>query len=117
MSVPRLPSYAETHLNVRQPDTPPYSAEPQLYEQRLIHNGRLRPRPSGEFVKQTRNGGVSLCLVSSEGNEGIPVYGNAGTIEGTVTVSKPEGINSIDVKVCLLEFTVQKWAAAQISRS
>jgi hypothetical protein len=80
--------------------TPAYTAEPQPHEQRIGQNGLRRTRLSGEFVKQSKNGAVSLRLVSQKHNARLPTYGLAGAVEGRVVVSKPEGIVSVDVKVC-----------------
>jgi hypothetical protein len=98
MSLPSLPSYAEVPLIPRtENEAPAYT--PPMHEQPLRHNGPLRNRPSGEFVKQTKNGAFSLRLVYQH-NDRLPTYGLAGAVEGIVTVSKPEGITSVDVKVC-----------------
>jgi len=102
MSLASLPSYAETRYIHRMDNgTPAYTVEPQPYEQRIGQNGLLRTRPSGEFVKQTKNGAISLRLASQEHNARLPAYGLAGEVEGTVIVSKPDGITSVDVKVCV----------------
>jgi hypothetical protein len=101
MSLASLPSYAETSLIHTDNGTPAYTAEPQPHEQRIGHNGLVRARLSGEFVKHTKNGAVSLRLISQMPNARLPTYGLAGEVEGTVIVSKPEGITSIEVKVCL----------------
>lgn len=63
-----------------------------------------------EFVKQTKDGGISLHLLSPEGNDSLPTYGNAGVVEGTVIVSKSEEIVSIDVKVCT------SWCKASVKK-
>ncbi|KIM71344.1 hypothetical protein PILCRDRAFT_56189, partial [Piloderma croceum F 1598] len=100
MSFASLPSYAETPFIPRMENgTLAYTVEPQPYEQRIAQNGLLRTRPSGEFVKQTKNGAISLRLVSQKHNARLPTYGLAGEVEGTVIVSKPDGIKSVDVKI------------------
>ena len=102
MSLASLPSYAEIPFTPRMENgTPVYTVEPQPYEQRIAQNGLLRTSPSGEFVKQTKNGVITLRLVSQEPNARLPIYGLAGNVEGTVIVSKPDGITSVDVKVCV----------------
>ena len=95
MSFGSPPSYAEIPLIPRAPE---WIADPQPHEPRTRPNG-LRTRPSGEFVKQTMNGAYSLRLVSQR-NIRLPTYGLAGAVEGVVTVSKPEVITSVEVKVC-----------------
>ena len=101
MSFSGLPSYAETSVIPSiENGTPAYTAEPQPHEQRIGQNGLLT-RLSGEFVKQTKNGAVTLRLLSQKRDARLPTYGLAGQVlEGTVIVSKPEGITSVDVKVC-----------------
>lgn len=66
-----------------------------------------------EFVKQTRNGGISLHLLSPEGNASLPTYGHSGTVEGTVIISRPEDIISVDVKVCTLWCKSSKYLSMQ----
>lgn len=78
--------------------TPTYSAEPQAYEQRLALN-RLRQRPSTDFVKQSRSGGVSLRLVEQDDNITLPVYGCGDSVEGSIIVAKPDGVTSVEVKI------------------
>lgn len=90
MSSTSLPSYVG--------DIPPYSAYPQPFEQRLALN-QLRFRPSGNFIKQS--GGISLRLIEQDNNVDIPVYGCGDSVEGTVNISKPESITSVEVKVRL----------------
>ena len=88
------PSYA----NLAPIPIPSYTAEPQLDEYRLaVHHRRIRP--SGDFVKHSKNGGFSLRLIGQEEDASQPVYGNGGSVEGTVNVSKPEGVLSVEVKV------------------
>lgn len=95
MSTTTLPVYNEPLFN----RTPSYSVEPGQHEQRIALYDRLRPRPSGEFVKQSKSGDVSLRLVAQEDNVSLPVYGNGGCVEGTVNLNKTEGISSVEVKV------------------
>jgi hypothetical protein len=98
MSFGSPPSYAEIPLIPRAENAPGCIADRQPHERRTRPNG-LRTRPSGEFVKQTKNGAFSLRLVSQR-NARLPTYGLAGAVEGVVTVSKPEVITSVEVKVC-----------------
>jgi hypothetical protein len=101
MSFASLPSYAETPFIPHIENAiPAYTAEPQPYEQRVAHNRMLRARPSGEFVKKTKDGAVCLRLIYQHRNARLPTYGLAGDVEGEIIVSKPDGITSVDVKVC-----------------
>ncbi|KAF9806952.1 hypothetical protein IEO21_08442 [Rhodonia placenta] len=94
MSTSSLPGYRPPSVN----PTPTYSAEPQAYEQRLALN-RLRQRPSTDFVKQSRSGGVSLRLVEQDDNITLPVYGCGDSVEGSIVVAKPDGVTSVEVKI------------------
>lgn len=98
MSTASLPSYAAPSLNFVR--TPSYSAEPHEYEQRLAWN-QVLSRPSGEITKQSRSGGVSLRFLNQRKDTELPVYGYGGVIEGVVEVAKTEGVQSVDVKVCV----------------
>lgn len=94
MSTTSLPSYVAPSFT----RIPSYTAEPQAYEQRLALN-RLQPRPTGDFVKSSKNGGVSLRLSAQESNASLPIYGCGSAIEGTVALTKPEGISLVEVKI------------------
>jgi len=86
--------------------SPSYSVEPHEYEQRLAMAGRIRSRPIGNFVKLSKSGGVRLTLRAQESNA-TAVYGRQSTIEGTVELSKPENVTSVEIKVsswCIVEF-------------
>ncbi|KAF7799712.1 hypothetical protein EIP86_010954 [Pleurotus ostreatoroseus] len=98
MSTTSLPSYAPPGLGSSYTRIPSYTAEPRAFEQRLALN-RGHPRPSGEFTKHSRSGGVSLRFPGQDRNATLPVYGNAGVVEGVVEVAKPEGVHSVEVKV------------------
>lgn len=100
MSAASLPSYVAPHFS----RSPSYTAEPQLHEQRLAVANGVRPRPSGHFIKESKSGGARLRLTSQENHVTLPVYGSNGSVEGTVEVSKPEGITSVEVKVILDNF-------------
>lgn len=95
MSTASLPSYVAPSFD----RTPSYSAEPHEYEQRIALADRLRPRPSGNFVKESKNGGVKLRLSAQEDNLALPVYGSGGRVEGTVELTKPSSVGSVEVKV------------------
>ena len=95
MSTNSLPSYLSPSLN----RVPSYSAEPHDYEQRIALVGRLRPRPSGSFVKESKNGDARLRLSAQEDNINLPIYESRGVVEGTVELSKTDGIQSVKVKV------------------
>lgn len=94
MSTASLPSYAAPLLE----RTPTYTAEPQAFEQRLALN-RLRPRPSGEFTKQSKSGTLALRLFAQDNNASLPVYGAGALIDGAVEIARPEGVNSVEVKI------------------
>lgn len=76
-----------------------YSAEPHQYEQRIALADRLRPRPSGNFVKKSKNGDARLRLNAQEDGVALPTYGSQGCVEGTVELSKTDGVTSVEVKV------------------
>ncbi|KAG2066328.1 hypothetical protein BDR04DRAFT_1106894 [Suillus decipiens] len=92
-----LPGYPTPSSQVH---SPTYTAAPQAHEFRLAHNPRLNPnRPSREFVKQTRNGGVSLRLAGQSDHVTLPVYGFGASVEGTLEVHKRDGITSVEVQI------------------
>ncbi|KAI0365704.1 hypothetical protein BV20DRAFT_1038757 [Pilatotrama ljubarskyi] len=93
MSTTSLPAYAASFARI-----PSYSAEPQEFEQRLALNRPPR-RPVGDFVKQSRGGNVSLRLFSQEDNVSLPVYGYGAAVEGTVNLSKTDGVSAVEVKI------------------
>lgn len=95
MSPASLPSYAEPILN----RTPSYSAEPHFYEQRIALADRLRPRPSGDFIKESKGGGIRLLLTAQEDNVELPVYGATNHVAGVIELTKPEGVTSVGVQV------------------
>lgn len=94
MSTTSLPSYVAPSFT----RTPSYTAEPQAYEQRLALN-RLKQRPSSEFTKQSKGGGIALRFLAQDENASFPVYGTGDIIEGIVDIAKTEGVNSVGVKV------------------
>ena len=94
MSTTSLPSYAAPDLA----SIPSYTAEPQAYEQRLALN-ILRARPSGEYTKTSKGGGISLRLYDQDERAALPTYGHGTPIEGSVEIAKPEGVHAVEVKV------------------
>jgi len=79
---------------------PSYTAEPRWSERRIALNQPYRPtRYSAEFVKQSRNGGVSLRLAQHENNLDAPAYGGGEVIKGTVELLKTDNVTSVEVKV------------------
>jgi hypothetical protein len=94
MSTAGLPNYA--HLDISR--TPSYTAEPRGQERRVAH-ALGRARPSSDFVKQSRSGGVSLRLTEQVDGIITPVYGLRNVVDGVVELAKPEGIAYIAVKV------------------
>ncbi|PPQ92855.1 hypothetical protein CVT25_004343 [Psilocybe cyanescens] len=95
MSTASLPSYIAPSLH----NTPSYSAEPHQYEQRLAFADRARPRPSGDFVKESKGGGVRLRLTAQDDNATLPIYGSSDAVEGTVELTKTEAVTSVEVKI------------------
>ncbi|KAJ7231403.1 hypothetical protein B0H12DRAFT_1146589 [Mycena haematopus] len=79
--------------------TPSYSEEPGLHEQRLALNARSLPQPTGNFVKVSKHGDVTMRLAAQEDNVDLPVYSSGAVIEGTVELSKKDDVSSVDVKV------------------
>ncbi|KAF8195593.1 hypothetical protein BJ912DRAFT_957489 [Pholiota molesta] len=96
MSAVSLPSYVD-HTNPLN-RTPSYSLEPHDYERRIALADRLHPRPSGNFVKESKGGNVRLRLTAQEDNVELPVYGLRDHVSGTVELSKTEGITSVEVR-------------------
>ncbi|KIY63495.1 hypothetical protein CYLTODRAFT_426067 [Cylindrobasidium torrendii FP15055 ss-10] len=92
MSNPALPPYAASH-------TPAYTSQPRSHEQRLSISRSLRPRPSGEFVKESRSHNARLRLGRQEQHVELPIYGAGGVVDGIVEAGKPDGITSVEVKI------------------
>ncbi|KZP08690.1 hypothetical protein FIBSPDRAFT_964594 [Athelia psychrophila] len=83
------------------PYTPPESPKPPLpvsLAHRMASRSRSHSRPPTEFVKQGKNLVLRLAGVQVPGTE-LPVYGLGAAVEGTLELTKPEGITSIEVKV------------------
>lgn len=96
MSTASLPSYIAPSLN----RIPAYTAEPQAFEQRIALGDRLHPRPAGSFVKQSKSGDMVLRL-SAQNENTLPVYGSGGCLEGTVELTKTDGVRSVEIKVSI----------------
>ncbi|KAF5380687.1 hypothetical protein D9757_007043 [Collybiopsis confluens] len=94
MSTASLPSY---YLVPLLPQTPAYTQEPLENERRLALSDRLRPRPSGTFVKQSKGGDLKLRVNEQDGP--VPAYGSGGIIDGAIDIAKTEGISSVEIKV------------------
>ncbi|KAJ3506552.1 hypothetical protein NLJ89_g6804 [Agrocybe chaxingu] len=109
MSTASLPSYVAPSVN----RIPSYSAEPHDHEQRIALADRLRPRPSGTFIKELKGGGVRLRLTMQEDNAPLPIYGSGSQVEGYVDLSKLEDMASIEVKVSGFAVDVRSSALKQ----
>ena len=83
MSTASLPSY---HYEPRDTE--------QLLAQRLVHR-----RTQGNFVKNSKIGGVVLRLTGQQDNATLPEYGRAGVVEGMVELKSVDNIVSVDIKV------------------
>lgn len=98
MSTTSLQSYGPPASLNRAPS---YTAEPLENEQRIALNDRTRARPSGSFVKQSKNGHVKLRLTSQENGIAMPVYGIVGLVQGSAELDPvmTEGTDSVEVKI------------------
>ena len=94
MSTVSLPSYFPPLLN----RTPSYSAEPHHDEQRIASGNPLLSRILRAFVKQSRGRNTLLRLSAQENNTSLPVYNSGSLVEGTVELTKTEGVTSVEVK-------------------
>lgn len=67
----------------------------------MLGRSRIRNRPVGNFVKNSRNGGVVLKLSGQHDDVTIPEYGRGASVDGTVELVnvKLDGIQSIEVTV------------------
>ncbi|KAJ8518399.1 hypothetical protein ONZ45_g4526 [Pleurotus djamor] len=98
MSYTSLPSYVAPSIVGGR--IPTYTAEPPSNELRLAIAAVAPPRPSGTYVKQTKNGNLKLQLNDQEEGVEIPLYGTSSLIEGEVQLSgKADNVNSVEVKV------------------
>ena len=78
---------------------PSYHYEPQDTEQRLAHHLHAARRPPGTFVKNSRNGGVSLRLIGQLDDATLPEYGRNAFVDGTVELRNTDTVQSVEVKV------------------
>lgn len=78
---------------------PSYHFEPQDTEQRLAHRLHIH-RPQGNFIKNSRTGGIVLRLANQHDDASLPEYGRSASVEGNVELKNGEGIQSVEVKVC-----------------
>ncbi|KAF8798925.1 hypothetical protein BYT27DRAFT_6884225 [Phlegmacium glaucopus] len=95
MSTSSLPSYFTPLLN----RIPSYATDNQNYGQHVTLADRLRPRSQGAFIKQSRGGKTFLRLSAQEDDISLPVYGSGSLVEGTVELTKTEGVTSVEVKI------------------
>lgn len=103
MSTASLPSYSPPSPL---PRTPSYTAEP-LSDERRLTQGRLPIRrvrpPVADVVKQNKSGTISLRLTQAQRIEGDnPVYGARGPVEGTVELTRTDGVVYVAAKVRLV---------------
>ncbi|KAL5527475.1 hypothetical protein ACEPAG_6266 [Sanghuangporus baumii] len=77
---------------------PSYHLAPRDTEYLLASRPRVQ-RPQGNFVKNSRSGGVVLRFSNQQDNATLPEYGRGGTLEGTVELKNPESIQSVEVKI------------------
>lgn len=94
MSTVSLPSYFAPLLN----RTPSYSTEPHHDEQRIASGNPLLSRVLRAFVKQSRGKNILLRLSAQGNNISLPVYNSGSLVEGTVELTKTEGVTSVEVK-------------------
>lgn len=50
-------------------------------------------------MKESKSGDARLRLSAQEDNATLPVYGSGGCVEGTVEMTKTDGVMSVEVKV------------------
>ena len=87
-------------VSASQTSLPSYHYEPQETEQRLAQHLRTREgRSLGSFVKNSRNGGVTLRLSGQDNDAVLPEYGRGACVDGTIEILKGESIQSVEVKV------------------
>ena len=96
MSTASLPSYIPPTNN----PAPSSSYEPQESEQILaVADSSVRHRPTGTFVKQSKNGQLILRLSGQQTDATVPSYGINTMVEGVVEVTRTDGITRVEVKV------------------
>lgn len=93
MSTVSLPSYAAPLLN------PPPLYATGLHDQPHRLSLAHRPQSLGTFVKHFRTEHTFLRLSAQDDGISLPVYGSSALVEGTVELTKVEGVGSVEVKV------------------
>ncbi|KAF8576473.1 hypothetical protein K439DRAFT_1664586 [Ramaria rubella] len=78
-------------------DTPQYTSEPRADEERVQINRRLVREESGVYVE--RNKHYTIALTNQSPNCKEPVYGKAANVQGAISLSKPDGVVSVEVKL------------------
>ncbi|KAI0064110.1 hypothetical protein BV25DRAFT_1914760 [Artomyces pyxidatus] len=76
---------------------PSYSAELHPDEHRLV--GPALQRPSADFVKHSKSGGLSLRLGAQVEGAATPMFAARTPVEGIVEIAKPEGLAVVAVKI------------------
>lgn len=90
------PSYIDHRTLER---APTYTAEPHVDEARIAFGLRNRSLPIGNFIKESKGGGVILRLNAQEDDVELPVYGLNGQVDGVVELLKIDSVESVEVKV------------------
>ncbi|KAF9533091.1 hypothetical protein CPB83DRAFT_845820 [Crepidotus variabilis] len=90
------PSYVDHHTLER---APTYRAEPHIDEARIAFGLRNRTLPTGNFIKESKGGGVILRLNAQKDNVEVPVYGINGQVDGVIELLKTEAVESVEVKI------------------
>lgn len=76
-------------------DVPLYSKEPALDERTLSYFERAAP--TGTHTRGDEH--LRLMLKEQADDAKIPSYGYHGLVTGEVTISEPDGITAVDIKV------------------
>ena len=71
------------------------------YEPHTNGAGVYGERPSGQFIKNSRIGGVVLRLSGQRDGAALPEYGRGSRVEGTVEipVKSTDSVSTVEVKV------------------
>lgn len=85
-------------------ESPKYSAEPGPDERRLQITRRVRREESGVFVEKTKQ--MTIALTNQIPDCKVPTYSRAGTVQGAITFFKPDNLTQVEVKVCIVFFSV-----------
>lgn len=83
----------------------PLSRAPSYIEE--ARNGVINDQgypPFGSFIKESRSGAVILRLSGQEDKVELPIYRNR--VEGSVELSKTDGVESVELKVHGLYFVL-----------